>query len=56
MSPDAVSGIDVSHHQGAIDWQAVASAGIDFAYAKATEGSQFVDGQFASNWSGMGLS
>ncbi len=53
MSPSVVSGIDVSHHQGTVDWEAVAGAGISFAYAKATEGSNFVDSQFAANWTGM---
>ncbi len=43
MSPSVVSGIDVSHHQGTVDWEAVASAGISFAYVKATEGSDFVE-------------
>lgn len=32
-------GIDVSHHQGKIDWKKVASDGIDFAYIKATQKS-----------------
>src|SRR5262249_18376258 len=43
-------GIDVSRHQGAIDWQRVAEAGIDFAYIKATEGADHVDARFARNW------
>lgn len=30
-SPVSCTGIDVSSHQGAIDWQAVAEAGVDFA-------------------------
>ncbi|WP_082620984.1 glycoside hydrolase family 25 protein [Nocardioides sp. Soil796] len=42
-------GIDVSHHQGAIDWPRVAADGIDFAYLKATEGSGFTDDRFATN-------
>ena len=45
-----VRGIDVSHHQGAIDWRQVAGAGIDFAYMKATEGGDFSDRRFAENW------
>jgi lysozyme len=48
-----MSGIDVSHNQGVIDWAQVASGGVTFAFAKATEGLQFVDPQFASNWTGM---
>jgi lysozyme len=42
-------GIDVSHWQGAINWQAVKNAGIRFAFAKATEGTTFVDSRFAYN-------
>lgn len=42
-------GIDVSHFQGKIDWNRVASAGITFAYSKATEGVTDVDARFATN-------
>lgn len=42
-------GIDVSHHQGTIDWQKVASTGCAFAYLKATEGATFKDRTFRSN-------
>lgn len=42
-------GIDASHHQGAIDWDAVADDGISFAYLKATEGATFTDPMFATN-------
>lgn len=42
-------GIDVSNHNGTIDWQRVASAGISFAYAKATEGTTFTDAYYARN-------
>ena len=45
-----VRGIDVSHHQGEIDWARVAGAGIRFAYLKATEGRDFKDPRFASHW------
>jgi len=53
VSLSVVPGIDVSHHQGTVDWKAVAGAGISFAYAKATEGTNFFDSQFAPNWKGM---
>ncbi|MEZ5167589.1 MAG: GH25 family lysozyme [Acidimicrobiales bacterium] len=43
-------GVDVSSHQGPIDWAAVARDNIDFAYLKATEGGDFVDEQFERNW------
>jgi lysozyme len=42
-------GIDASHHQGAIDWEAVADDGISFAYLKATEGTSYVDPTFAQH-------
>ena len=45
-------GIDVSSHQGAIQWPRVAGDGIRFAYVKATEGGDFVDARFAENWRG----
>jgi lysozyme len=45
-------GIDVSHHQGPIDWDRVARDGISFVYIKATEGGDFVDNRFAANWNG----
>jgi len=47
-------GIDVSHHQGAIDWHRVAQDGISFAYIKASEGSSFTDPRFGANWRGAG--
>ncbi|MEC0237767.1 GH25 family lysozyme [Paenibacillus kribbensis] len=34
-------GIDVSHHQGAIDFKKVAAAGISFVFIKATQGQSF---------------
>lgn len=43
-------GIDVSHHQGHIDWERVARDGIAFVYIKATEGGDLVDIRFAQNW------
>lgn len=49
----SVQGVDVSHHQGIIDWSTVAGAGTLFAFAKATEGDSFVDSQFVANWAGM---
>lgn len=52
----ARQGIDVSEHQGVIDWQQVARSGISFAYLRlgyrgATEGQLHTDLQFAENWS-----
>jgi lysozyme len=45
-----VRGIDVSHHQRDIRWDAVKTAGIRFAYIKATEGGDFKDSRFTENW------
>jgi lysozyme len=45
-------GIDVSNHQGSVDWSRVAADDIRFAYVKATEGGDFVDSRFAANWAG----
>lgn len=50
-------GIDVSTHQGVIDWDAVAGAGLSFAIIKATQGRSeataglrdFTDSKFARN-------
>jgi lysozyme len=48
-----VWGIDVSRHQGRIDWGRVAAGGaIRFAYLKASEGSDWTDPRFAQNWRG----
>jgi lysozyme len=46
-------GIDVSAHQGEVDWAAVAADDIDFAYLKATEGDDFTDLRFGDNWIGV---
>ncbi len=45
-----VRGIDVSHHQGLIDWRAVAADDVVFAYLKASEGGDHADSRFAANW------
>jgi lysozyme len=50
MSSPQRHGIDVSHHQGTIDWNAVRGAGIQFAGIKATEGGSSVDSKFRVNW------
>jgi lysozyme len=49
-----VQGVDVSWHQGAIDWRALAADGVAFAYIKATEGGDHVDPRFAVNWEAAG--
>jgi lysozyme len=45
-------GVDVSHYQGRIDWQALPAQGVDFAYIKASEGGDLRDDAFVANWAG----
>ena len=51
--PSRLTGIDVSHFQGHVDWDAVKAAGCAFAFAKATEGAGVTDPYFAANWAAM---
>jgi GH25 family lysozyme M1 (1,4-beta-N-acetylmuramidase)/uncharacterized protein YraI len=45
-------GIDVSEHQGTVDWRAVASAGYRFAVVRATLWNKRIDTTFETNWNG----
>lgn len=45
-----VRGIDISHHQGNIDWKRLDKSQVQFAYIKASEGSTFTDNNFDANW------
>ncbi len=45
-----LQGIDVSAAQGEIDWRKVRAGGADFAYLKASEGTDIRDARFAENW------
>ncbi|MGQ2816949.1 glycoside hydrolase family 25 protein [Leptospira interrogans] len=45
-----IRGIDVSNHQGKIDWTLVPKSEISFVYIKATEGRDFKDKSFHLNW------
>ncbi|HKG23872.1 MAG TPA: GH25 family lysozyme [Blastocatellia bacterium] len=47
------TGVDVSHFQGAVNWDEVKGAGSSFAFTKATEGLNTVDPMFAANWPAM---
>ena len=49
----SIFGIDVSHHQGNINWDKIAGQGVRFAYVKATQGGGYHDGNFAVNWSAL---
>lgn len=44
-----VRGIDISAHNGAVDFEALKRQGVQFAYIKATEGTDFVDKRFVEN-------
>jgi lysozyme len=43
MPANGLKGVDVSQHQGSVDWHKVASAGFDFAIVKSSEGQDFID-------------
>lgn len=48
-------GVDVSEHQGEVDWKAVKAAGMDFAilrlgYRGATQGTLYIDESFEKNF------
>ncbi|MBR5501781.1 MAG: glycoside hydrolase family 25 protein [Oscillospiraceae bacterium] len=54
---DTLFGIDVSSHQGRIDWQRVAADGVEFAFLRAgsrgyTEGLLYRDERFEENYLG----
>jgi lysozyme len=50
--PSYLSGVDVSHYQGEVDWPSVAASGVSFAFIKATDGIDDIDPRFAQNWAG----
>jgi lysozyme len=50
--PAYVDGIDVSWHQGAIDWRRVAAAGKRFAFVRASAGTLTADTNYAANVAG----
>lgn len=48
-----IKGVDVSVYQGNIDWKTLAKQDIYFAYIKASEGTDFTDPNFETNWSAI---
>lgn len=44
-----VRGIDLSAHNGAVDFEVLTEQGVDFAYLKATEGTDFTDRYYPDN-------
>lgn len=45
-------GVDVSHHQGMMNWGKAKAAGVYFAFIKATQRLNWSDPQFVINWTG----
>ena len=52
-TPNYIAGVDASYAQPSVDWASLRSQGVRFGIVKATDGTQTLDTQFASNWSGM---
>lgn len=46
----SVQGLDISHHQGQIDWAKINPSEFQFVFIKATEGESFKDKLFLQNW------
>lgn len=49
----SIRGIDISAHNGKVNFSLLKSAGVDFAYIKATEGADFRDRRFLQNVAGL---
>src|SRR4051812_12095005 len=47
-----IQGIDIYHGDGEVDWKTVKKNGIEFAFVKATEGTNYVDKRFDANMRG----
>lgn len=52
LLPPGMEGIDLSHHNGAVDWARLSAQPFGFVYLKATEGTGHTDPQFHANWLG----
>ncbi|MDE6197932.1 MAG: hypothetical protein K2F91_08735 [Muribaculaceae bacterium] len=47
-----VTGLDLSSHNGVVNFDSLSSAGIDFVFIKASEGVRFRDSAFGRNYAG----
>jgi len=47
-----VHGIDIARYQGEVDWYKAGRGGVAFAWIKATEGGDYLDPMFLTNWYG----
>jgi len=45
-------GMDVSSYDTGIDWPTAHASGIEFAFVRASDGTQYPDPDFATNWAG----
>lgn len=54
LAAEPVRGLDVSHHNGAVDWETVCEGGFGFVYLKASEGVDDPDPLFADHWRAAG--
>lgn len=45
-----IKGVDVSHHNGYINWAQLKNEGVAFAYIKATEGISLIDKRYKDNY------
>ncbi len=48
---ETVPGMDVSHWQGTIDWDAVAASEVEYAFIRVSHGIGTMDREFVRNWS-----
>ena len=51
--PSTMEGVDVSQVTGTVNWKQVRASGRTFAYARATNGLNFVDPTFAQNYAAI---
>ena len=52
LLPPGAEGLDLSHHNGPVDWGRLGTQPFEFVYLKATEGTDHTDQQFQANWQG----
>lgn len=48
--PRGAEGIDLSHHNGPVDWPRLSATDRSFVYIKASEGTGLTDPRFQENW------
>ncbi|MGP3926602.1 lysozyme [Streptomyces sp. 8N616] len=52
LAAASVEGVDVSSHQGNVNWPALWNSGVRFAYVKATEGNYYRNPYFTQQYNG----